>query len=260
MKRALWCAVCVVATVVVGKPYDDAMAAFDKASVESKGGRYAEAATALTTAADALEQGGDKTWPAQLRLMANLYKQRATNQSTAATDPRAARALLKSLLVEPPAMGVKYDRANAEDPRVAALIQTLRAKDPSAKEFFTPRKVKVVVSGDALTTDQATATAASVVSALKGMGFEASVDAGDETLELPVTVGKFSAPDFLGGADGEFKCPVTWTDAKGKSVVSFELGVRGPMLASDPRSFVDKNWKRLGTAFAPRLFAAWNGK
>jgi hypothetical protein len=268
VKRALLCVVCCAATFAVAdeKPGKKAEAAWAAAMLESKAERYDEAAKVLVDAAAELTRANrdDNYYPDALRKAAETYTLRGKLKAAALTDAKAARAMLKSLVSEPAPGSERVERVSTDDPRVAALLKTLREKDPKAKAFFTARKVKVVVSGDALNAAQAASLTDRLVNALRGLGFDASKDGGAETIEVPVTQSPMiPIPTFGGGSDpnklagGEFKCVVTWRDAKG-TVLIFDLGMRGPGYSDMPTSFVDGNWQRLGTAFVPRMLARWD--
>ncbi|MFT3714188.1 MAG: hypothetical protein QM817_41525 [Archangium sp.] len=267
MKRALLCVVVCVATLAVADDsFKKAEAAYAAAALQSKAEKYDEAAKLLVDAAAEITRANreERYTPDALRKAAETYTLRAKLKATALSDAKSARAMLKSLVSEPGLGSEHVERIGTDDPRVAALLKTLREKDPKAKAFFTARKIKVVVSGDALNPAQAASLTDRLVNSLRGLGFDASKDAGDETIEVPVKqTPMLPVPMFGGGNDpnklgaGEFKCIVTWSDAK-NTVLIFDLGMRGPGYTDMPTSFVDQNWQRLGTAFVPRLLLRWD--
>lgn len=196
---------------------------------------------------------------------AAVYEQRALYAKTASKDPKAARALLVSLLAE---RGLDVEKAEAADPRVKALLDSLRRTDPKAKTFFSPRAVRVAVAGDGLTADQADALVEGVVAPLRALGFSASGKEGGETLTLTVSEGKLI--EHLNDDKGsmmanwpaaavscELKIDANWTIGE-TPLIRVDLSKRGVGFSDVPGSCMKNRIQEIPALVAPRLVTRWD--
>lgn len=220
--------------------------------------KYAEAASVLTDMAS--QRPPDREVTAMTKVAAE-YERRQGWRESMATSPRAARDLIRSLLSEKG--GSSLETTNVDDARVQAALTALRAKDPKSAQFFSRRKVKVVVTGDALEPVERDTLADRIVVVLRSFGLDASSTEGDETFSVPIELEPgVPVPGFSGqlkdsGLIGAgFKIPVTWTGAK--KTMLLDLSLRGPGFSDLPRSFEKENWPRIPQVLGPRLFVRFD--
>lgn len=229
-------------------------------------GKYEDAAAMVRTARERFVAArADANELSALDGLISTFDARAQWAKDAGKDRKAARKLLLMLL-DPE--GPRLAPARADDPRVAALLDTLRANDPRAKQFFSARAVRVVVQGDGLSTPLAESLAEAVVPPLRALGFAASAKEGDETLVLTVTRGKELA-NLRGDGEGplgalhetsvscELKVDATWTQGQQK-VINFDLSRRGLGFSDIPDNCARGRIKEVAAIVAARLVRRWD--
>ncbi len=231
----------------------------------SKEGAYARAAQTIDTflAADGrywLSMDRD-SWIEALEKLAAAYRERDALAREAAHDKTAARRLLRNLLAPPLS---RLDTAEPDDPRLAQVIALLKAIDPKAKAFFTPRQVKVVVAGE-LPGGQGDALAIGVVQRLRGLGFDASTVEGSEVLTIETTFDKdqpYESATFtkeLHYVSCGLGALATWK-AGATTVVKFELGGRAPGFGDISNSCLKKAIQKASERSTAQLIEAWNAQ
>lgn len=268
--RQLLIAVTCLGAVAHAEPLFDAIKAqSDEAAAASKAGKYEEASAALSKW---IKGPGKKLAEAEkasasaldgLSKLAEAYAARAELAKKAPKEAKAARALLLELLTPKS----RAEAALVSDPRVEALLNTLRKLDPKAKAFFTPRKVKVVITGG-LEGAQADELAVALVEQLRPLGFEASNVEGTETLSLETGMGKEIALSEAGGmfaktAQNVITCELIvhakWTAADAE-VLRTDLGTRAGGFSDIPNSCVKAAIKSVASKAGGRVVEAWNAQ
>lgn len=241
-------------------------AALDEAKKLSLDAKYAQAAAALLavdTKYRPLLAAGETSKLDRLKTVRAAYEERAQWAPKAGKDPKAARALLGSLL----AGQYEVETAAPSDKRVAAVLESLRKIDPRAKKFFAPRPVRVVVAGDALSVAEAGALVEGVIGPLRALGFNASAKEGAETLTLGVTMGDvikdLGKDGPLGGGlpdstvSCELKVDANWIAAE-KPLIRIDLSKRGMGFSDVPGHCVKSRIKEIVDLVAPRLVKRWD--
>lgn len=278
MRSALLATLC-LAAASHASPFDDRLKSkTESAALLSKSGQYEAAATTLSKwvegegkELEAKHKGGDWRLKDVLKL-AEIYAARAELAKIAGTDAKAARQLLLELL-----RPSRAEVALISDARITELLKTLRKLDPKAKDFFTPRKVKVVITGG-LEGARADELAVAMVEQLRPLGFEASTAEGSETLTLESSMGKeLDVSSEMSGASGGLNLAVLggkgvknmiscelivhakWM-AGGVEVLRTDLGSRAPGFSDIPNSCVKAAIKNVATKSGPRVIEAWNAQ
>lgn len=244
----------------------------DLAKKASAQGRYAEAEKVLRGVHDTFSGKAFSTKQlslAAITRLADVYRQRAEWATTSATDAKAARALLLSLLEGPESS----ETAKSSDKRVAELLASLRKLDPSAKAFFTERRVRVVVRDQSVKPAHAQALADGVVGVLRDLGFKAATTAaeGEERLVLtmepgevitnvdPIPFASSPTPPELMHTSCEFKVGATWT-AGSSTLISVDLTQRGAGFADISGACERNVIAQIVRLTAARLVRTWDAQ
>jgi hypothetical protein len=233
----------------------------------SSEGKYKAAAALLTDVVTTFREKSPPIANHTLRGLENVaaaYEARAEQERLATKDTKAARALLSDLL--DPANHNALEAAVPSDPRVAALLVTLRKIDPKAKKFFSARPVRVVVTGDALSQAEADALVEGMVGPLRSLGFAASAKEGTETFTLAVTLGEvikdIGKDSFLSEAlahseSCQLKIDASWTVGE-STLIRLDLSKRGIGFTDIPGDCVRSRIKEIPELLAPRLVKRWD--
>lgn len=260
-----------ISAAALASPSDDLNAASRVALEEAKDlsldGKYSEAVAtllAVDTKFRPLLPAGDRYQLESLKGVRTAYETRAQAARKAGADPKASRTLLLSLLE--PARS-ELDTAAPSDKRVLAVLEKLRKLDPRAKKFFSPRPVRVVVTGEGLSASESATLVEGVVGPLRALGFAASAKEGAETLTLAVQLGK-EVKDIAKG-DGplgvlpetsmscELKVDASWTEGT-TQLIRFDLSRRGLGFSDIPGQCVAARIKEIPALVAPRLVKRWD--
>lgn len=215
-------------------------------------------------AAQTLEDAAEKSWKlggerSPFERDAKEFRARAELFARGPADVKANRALLLMLLREVVRFP-EMDWPEPDDRRIGVIMNNLRANDPQAKAFFTPRKVKVVVQTSVLEDGERASLADQLMGKLRALGFDASTTEGDETFVFPISLGEHVEGGGLlmpGMSSQEFKCQAMWTVKMGKGLI-IDMSLRGAYYPDIPHSFQRENYPRLANILVPRLLKRWN--
>ena len=272
MKKVLIATLVVLSTLASASVSDEFQAASKLALANGRKlsleGNYTAAAAAANEAITTYKPklaASDLYQLGYLSKAVTVYEARAAAARDSAKDPKAARALLTSLL--DPSAPFEVEVARADDKRVAAVLGQLRQIDPKAKKFFTPRPVRVVVTGAALSPPDAEALVEGVVGPLRSLGFVASAKEGTETLTLVVTLGNVISDlgkgSMLAAAlpptseSCELKVDASWTVGE-TPLIRVDLSKRGLGFSDIPGQCVKARIKEIPDLVAPRLVKRWD--